>query len=362
LENFITRSVARKQAAWLGQRQRAWTRALRLPALAAIASNTRVGTTPHDVVFEHGTLRLLRYRREPPPTRREPVLFCYALVNRPYVLDLTPEKSVVHRYLERGFEVYMIDWGVPTNADRALTLYDYVSVRLARVIHFIRRAHSVGRVHLLGYCMGGTLSVLLTALEPELVGSLTLLAAPIDFSAQRSLLEVWTDRRHFDVDTFIDAHGNCPASFLQTCFLCMRPIENLLEKHIALWEHIDDLGFVRGYFALERWINDNVPVAGATFREFVKHLYQRNELVRGELRSNGRRVELRRIECPLLLLTAKHDHLVPPESTEAIRGHVGSRDITTMTTDAGHVGLVVSSKVHAAFWPAATSWLAERSV
>ena len=141
----------------------------------------------------------------------------------------------------------------------------------------------------------------------------------------------------------------------------MKPVENLLSKPIAFFEQLDDPQFVTSFFALDRWLNDNIPVAGETFREFVKHLFQQNQLVRGQLRLAERNVDLRRIDCPLLLLTAKNDHLVPPASTERLREHVGSRDVTAMMMDAGHVGLVVSGKAHKSFWPGAVRWLAERS-
>jgi polyhydroxyalkanoate synthase len=124
---------------------------------------------------------------------------------------------------------------------------------------------------------------------------------------------------------------------------------------------MDDPRSVSNHFALERWLNDNIPVAGETFRTFVRNLYQRNELVRGEFHVGGQRIDLRRITCPLLLLTASADHLVAPSSTEGIRPHVGSRDVTSMAISAGHVGLVVGAKAHATFWPEATRWTAERS-
>jgi polyhydroxyalkanoate synthase len=114
-------------------------------------------------------------------------------------------------------------------------------------------------------------------------------------------------------------------------------------------------------FAMEKWTNDNIPVAGETYREFVKELYQRNELVRGEFRLGEERVDLGRIDCPLLLLTASGDHLVPPSQTEGILPHVGSEDTKVMRLEAGHIGLAVSSKSHKRFWPEATAWLAERS-
>jgi polyhydroxyalkanoate synthase len=350
-----------RHAAWFAEQQRNWQRLLSVPRVVELACETRVGGTPHDVVFAEGTLRLLRYRRETPATFSEPVLFCYALINRHYILDLQPDKSVVQRYLDRGFDVYMIDWGIPSDADHRLTLDDYVCEFLARVVDFILREHARRDLHLLGYCMGGTLSALFAAVHPERIKSLTLMAAPIDFSGRESLLHLWTDRKYFDVDAFIDSYGNCPAFFLQSCFQLLKPVQNLLEKHLTLLDQLDDPRFVSSYFAMEHWVNDNIPVAGETFREFVKKFYQSNELVRGELRLGSKRIDLGRIACPLLILTAKKDHLVAPPSTVGILPHVQSRDVQTMEIDAGHVGLVVGGRAHEAFWPNTTRWLADRS-
>jgi polyhydroxyalkanoate synthase len=363
LNGLLTRPLKRFSArhdALIAEQKRAFDRLLRTPRVAQAALETRVGTTPHDVVFRMGTLSLLRYRRETPAVHREPALFCYALINRPYILDLQPDKSVVRRYLEQGFEVYMIDWGVPSHADRRLTLEDYVCSFLDKVVDFILREHRCRELHLLGYCMGGTLSALFTALSPERVRTLTLLAAPIDFSGRETLLNLWTDRKCFDVDAFVEANGNCPAWFLQLCFLYTKPIQNLVEKNLTFYEQMDDARFVSNYLAMERWVNDNIPIAGETFREFVKKLYQENQLVRGELSLGGRRVDLGRIACPLLLLTAKNDHLVSPASTNRINAYVSSREVKLMMIEAGHVGLVVSSKAHKTLWPDATRWLAER--
>ncbi len=343
------------------EQKKMWSRLWSVPGLFRQARETRVGTSPAEVVVREGTHKLLHYRRETPATYAEPILFCYALVNRPYILDLQPDKSVVQQYLKQGFEVYLIDWGVPTDADRTLGLEHYVCGFLQRAVEWIRERQATERVHLLGYCMGGTMAALFTALRPELVRSLTLLAAPIDFVGQDALLNLWTDPRHFDVDGVVEAYGNCPAWFLQTCFLLMNPVANLIEKNISFYEQMDDARSMTNHFALENWVNDGIPVAGEAFREFVKSLYQRNLLVKGELSLGGRRVDLARITCPLLLLTAKNDHLVTPASTEGIRPHVATPDIESMEIGAGHVGLVVSSRAHKSFWPAATRWLGDRS-
>jgi polyhydroxyalkanoate synthase len=332
------------------------------PAALALAAETRVGTTPCDVVHERGSHRLLRYRRETPARWAEPVLFCYALINRPYILDLQPDKSVVQRYLAQGFEVYIIDWGVPGHEERSLTLEHYVCEFLDEAIRIILREHGGEKLHLLGYCMGGTLAAMATALQPDRVRSLTLLAAPLDFEKKESLLNVWADRAYFDVDAFVDLHGNCPAWFLQACFQNTKPVQNLVQKNLSMFESLDDRRFMSNYFAMELWVNDNIPVAGETFREFVKSFYQENALVRGEVRLGGHRVDLRRITCPMLLLMARNDHLVAPSSTEGIRSRVGSTDIESVVVDAGHVGLVVGSKAQRTLWPEATRWLAARSL
>ena len=168
------------------------------------------------------------------------------------------------------------------------------------------------------------------ALEPDTLATLTLLAAPIDFSGRESLLNLWTDRRTFDVDAFIDAHGNCPAWFLQSCFQFMNPIRNFIDKAIAFYEQMDDPNSVANYFALERWLNDNIPVAGETFREFVNKLYQRNELVRGELRLGGRR----RRPAPHHLSAAAADRQErSPGGAGVDRGHPAARRIAGRDVD-----------------------------
>jgi polyhydroxyalkanoate synthase len=353
--------LEKQRQALFASQQRASRRLASVPGVLASALQARSDATPYEACLELGGVTLRRYRGQGAARHAEPVLICYALINRPYILDLQSGKSVVRQYLDDGFDVYLIDWGSPSHADRGLTLDDYVGKFLARAVDFVLETHGCPRLHLLGYCMGGTMAALFAATRPERVETLTLLAAPIDFSGRESLLNVWTDPRYFDVDRFVDTYGNCPAAFLQSCFLFTKPVQNLLEKSLGFYDKMDDARFVDNYFAMERWVNDNIPVAGETFRQFVKKLYQGNELIRGEFHLGHERVDLGRIRCPLLLLTAQADHLVPPASTLSLREHVASPDVESMSIDAGHVGLVVSSAAHRALWPAAVRWLRQRS-
>lgn len=338
-----------------------WERFLNAPKVPEIAQEVQVATTPHDVVYEEGTLKLLRYRNELSIDLAEPVLVCFALVNRPYILDLQPDRSVVRQLLKRGFDVYLIDWGVPTAADRTLRLNDYVNGFLKNVADFVCEHSESKQLNLLGYCMGGTMSTMFTALHPEMVRNLILMAAPIDFSGDEGLLQLWTREEYFDVDGLIDAFGNCPGSFLQASFQLMKPVQNFFEKYHTFYENLHDERFLENFFAMERWGNDNIPVAGETFREFVKMLYQKNMLVRDEMHLADVPVHLNQITCPLLMLVAQYDHLVPPSSTLALREYVGSKEIDEMVINAGHIGLAVSSKAHRQLWPEAVMWIADHS-
>jgi polyhydroxyalkanoate synthase subunit PhaC len=338
-----------------------WERVLAVPTVPRHATKVQVGTTPHDVVYEEDSLKLLRYRNDH-VTCREPVLICYALVNRPYILDLQPNRSVVEKLLKRGLNVYLIDWGVPTAADRSLRLNDYISGFMKNVSEFVLNQTGEEHLNLFGYCMGGTMSTMFTAIYPKLVRTLTLLAAPIDFAADQGLLKEWTKEEYFDVDRLVDAYGNCPGTLLQSAFQMMKPVQNFIEKYTSFFENMHDDHYLENFFAMERWGHDNIPVAGETFREFVKLLYQRNQLVNGkfQLRYDAP-VKLASIECPLLLLTADFDHLVPAASTLGIEPHVSSKEVKNMSIAAGHVGLAVSSKAHRKLWPDAANWIAEHS-
>ena len=106
--------------------------------------------------------------------------------------------------------------------------------------------------------------------------------------------------------------ATCPATFLQASFQMMKPVQNYYSKYITFFDKMDDDRFIENYFAMEKWTNDNIPVAGETFREFVKKLYQRNELAKGEFTLDNQPVDLKKITCPVQILMASADHLVPP--------------------------------------------------
>ena len=133
-----------------------------------------------DIIDKEGVFQLRHYQPLAKQKYATPLLIVYAFINRPYVLDFQPETSVIQKYLMAGFDVYMIDWGYPTAADQFLNLDDYVDY-IDRSVERIKSLTGVDRINLHGYCLGGTLSAIYTALRQKNIKNLVLQAAPIDF-------------------------------------------------------------------------------------------------------------------------------------------------------------------------------------
>ncbi|MBI4229093.1 MAG: class III poly(R)-hydroxyalkanoic acid synthase subunit PhaC, partial [Deltaproteobacteria bacterium] len=112
---------------------------------------------------------------------------------------------------------------------------------------------------------------------------------------------------------------------------------------------------------MEKWLNDNIPVPGEVFREFIKYCYQENLLVENKLRINGKIVDLSKIMCSVLNLIAEHDHLVAPASSKAFNDLISSKDKEAIIYPTGHIGMSVSSKSLRDLWPKVADWLIARS-
>jgi len=331
-----------------------------IPKAMEVARKVRVGATPSESIYRVDKLRLLHYETDVEQRFQPPLLFVFALVNRPYILDLRPGKSVVSHFVNSGFDTYNLDWGVPSDGDRFLDMEDYIERYLDDVVDRLRERSGCERINILGYCMGGSMSAMYAALHPEKVQNLILLAAPVDWSNRDHLLAKWTDASVFDVDKLIAVYGNAPPELLQGSFLLLKPVSTLVEKYFSFYDNLEDEKFLEDFFAMETWLNDNIPVAGEMFRQFVKYCMQENKLIRGKLRIGDRAVNLRNITCPVLNLTAEQDHLVPCGQSLPFNDAVGSSDRASITFPAGHIGMAVGSKANRELWPKVCDWLAER--
>ncbi len=332
-----------------------------LPRMWRGAGHHRGFATAHRVVLTNGPMRLLQFHRQDAPMWAEPLLICSAPVSRPGFLDLGGDRSVVRQMLAAGFDTYLIDWGVATAADQRLRLSDLVDGVLKSVVQFIRQRSRMPHFHLMGYCLGGTLATIFTALFPSVVKDLVLMSAPIDLGEENTLLKVWANQGSVDVGAALTAFGNCPGALLRSVFALVDPIHNLYGKYDELAARMHDVDYVDDFVALQRWANARVPVAQGVFRDVVELLYQRNLLARGKLTIHDVPVRLDRINCAVLLLTAIADRLVAPQSTTGLVARICSRDVKTLSLEGGHESLVISPQAHQCLWPDAAQWIADHS-
>ena len=320
-----------------------------------------VGCSARRAVWSHGKTTLYEYLpleavRVRPGAR--PLLVCFALVNRPYILDLQPDSSLVRRLLEAGRQVYLVDWGDPDDGDRQQELNDYLEQGLGGCVRHILTANGIEALDLLGVCQGGVLSLCYCALHPSQVANLVTLTTPVDFKTPGDLLSKWVRR----VDTELLARvGNVPGELLNALFLSLLPFRLLHQKYVRLLTARADQRAVEDFVRMERWIFDTPPQAAAALTQFVRWFYQENRLMRGTLELGGRTVDLKSVRQPLLNLYASADHIVPPAACSVMGRHVGSRDYTACAIDTGHIGMYVSRKAREEIPQRIISWLEARS-
>ena len=318
-----------------------------------------VGTAPKELVYEEDKLQLYHYAQENPVTCGEPVLIVYALVNRQYMLDLQPDKSIVRNLLQHGMDLYIIDWGYPTKADMYVTLDDYINGYLNTCVDIVRKRSGKDKINLMGICQGGTFCAIYSALYPGKVKNLVTLVAPFDFSTNDGLLFSWS--KNMNVDALVDTYRIVPGDFLNAGYMMLMPFTLNIRKYVDMLDLIEDKDKLINFLRMEKWIFDSPGQAGECLRQFLKDCYQDNKLVKGELKVGDNVVNLKNITMPLLNIYASADHLVPPSATKPLNDLVGSSDKSLYEFKGGHVGVFVGSKSQKELAPKISQWLHERS-
>ena len=345
------------------KRQLDRSRRLGISAMHLMADQPKaeVGTTPCDVVLKRDRMRLLHYHGGPENKAKPPILLVYALINRPYILDLQQDRSVVQALLRQGLDVYMIDWGKPMSGDRFLGMEDYVERYMDDCVERMMAISGQESLSMLGYCIGGYLASIYAYLHSEKIRNLAVMASPLDFDVDHGLLHLWTKTEYFNPNDVVEAFGNAPSDFLNGGFLMLDPLGNTLLKYINFLENLDDLKFVEMFLRMERWLSDGIPVAGTFYIDLIRDGYQRNLFVKNKLRVNGGKADIDKLTMPLLAIVAERDHIVPPESTLGLLDVAPSSDKTTMSFPTGHIGLSVGGEPHQTLWPKVARWFLDRS-
>ncbi len=332
-----------------------------LPERSAEMATIDVGQTPSEIVYQENKLDLLHYESRTDEQNEMPILVVYALINRPYILDLQPDRSVIRKLLDAGHDVYMIDWNEPSRLDQHLTIDDYVNRYIDNCVDEVRERSGQDSINILGYCMGGTKSAMYAALYPEKVNALGLMAAGLCFDGTGGVLEQWGDDQYFDPEDLTDTFGNAPSDLLDDGFALMDPVNNYVSKYVTLFENVESDDFVANFARMEKWLGDGIDMAGDTYAEFLEKIYQNNELYNNELYLDGEHVDIDNIDMPVLQILGEYDHLIPPEASKPFMDVIPSEDKEIIEYPTGHIGLSVSSSSHENVWSRVCEWYWEKS-
>lgn len=317
------------------------------------------GATERREVWSDGKVKLYRFIGDGKPSGRPPLLIVYALVNRPYMVDLQAGRSLVQKLLELGQDVYVLDWGYPDRSERFLTLEDYLLRYIDGAVDHLQALNDDEPVNLLGICQGGVFSLCYAALRTHKVRNLITMVTPVDFHTPDNMLSNWA--RHVDVDLLVDTLGNIPADLMNASYLMLKPFRLNVQKYVGLLDILDDKAALEDFLRMEKWIFDSPDLAGEAFRQFIKQFYQDNGLIKGTVHIGEEPVDLAELKMPLLNIYAEQDHLVPPAASRAMRDCVGSTDYSELGFRGGHIGIYVSGRAQREVPGAIHAWLQQRA-
>jgi len=323
--------------------------------LHATLPRPEIGTTPHTVIHTQNKLSL-KYYAPASPRCRTPVVVIPSMINKAGIVDLEPDRSLVRSLAEAGHQVYLVDWGIPGDEDAGQTVADTLLSLLHRAVDRACRHAGAPRTHLLGYCQGGTLAAMYTALRPARVSGLATFNAPVRFR-EGGRFRQFVDGAHIDLDALIPRDRLLPVEVMQLAFRLLDPMGNW-HKYAALDQIAEEPHRLRRTMARERWLEENVPMPGAFAREFIGRAYQDDALMEGDWQIAGERVDLRTITCPVAVFAAARDFIAPPASVMPLAEATGSSDVTAEVLDTGHIGIVVGAFGPRVFFPRLSAWFA----
>ncbi len=315
--------------------------------------------TPKELIYQEDKMKLYHYIPKVKKKTSVPTLIVYALMNRPYIMDIKQEKSFVKKLLEQGLDLYIIDWGYPTAEDRYITLEDYIEGYLGNAIDCIRQKNKVEKINILSKCQGGTFCTIYSSLYPEKINSLVTIASPIDFDIDDGIL--FKLSKDMNVDSLVDAYGIVPGWFLNMTFVSLKPYTLLVDKYIGVVDSLDNPKLLADFLSMEKWIFDSPGQAGEAYRKYMKDLWQENKLIKGEFMLGDKSVDLKNVTMPLLNIFGEADNLIPPSASKPLNDVVGSKDKEMVSYPVGHAGIVASSRSQKEIVPKIAKWILDRS-
>lgn len=320
-------------------------------------SDPTVGETPKHAIWKKNKSTLWHY----PAVEKKhkvPLFLVYSLFNKPFILDLSPGSSTIEGLTQLGYDVYLLDWGEPGYEDKNISLEDYIVDYLQKAVRRAIRHSGAEEISLLGYCLGGTIAAIYTAIAEEPIKNLVVATVPIDFSVDY-IPDQWSNalkNGKIDIGRFIDVYGLVPPQYVDTMFRSISA-PFYISPYVSLFHRAFDDKFVEQWRKMDKWTKGHVPFTGAAFKQLTNDLARDNKLVKGEMTVRGKKVDLANVKANLMIVVSKNDHLIPEEQSLPLLELVSSEDKGYELVSAGHVSLALSKK----FPLLLNDWLLSRS-
>ena len=336
-----------------------------------------VNQTPNEVLAQIGKTRIIHYfsgsnetttTRISSPRNASPLLMVYAPINRYHILDLSPNRSIVNKFVSIGFDVFLIDWGEEQSKDK-LTISDYIN-EMDQALEIISKITRKEKISLYGYSWGGTLCLIYCALHNSKIKNLILQSANLDFDKDDTVIAEWM--RNFPVEEFNNEFKEMFGHFIDLAFLMRNPLVHNTDrlKYALATKEYDIFQFVQNLWKISLWITDTPDLSSQFFSQFSIDLYQKNLLFKNQLSILQKRkliakeiapINLKNISVPILNIIGSKDDLVSPKSSMAITEAVASKDKKTIEIPLEHVELCISNDAHKNLWPEVVDWLLSKS-
>jgi len=327
--------------------------------LAAFSQGVnRYGTHPRTprppeppVFWRDGTTRVLDYGVG--DAGAPPVLVVPSLINRAYILDLTEQRSLMRHLAAQGLRPFLVDWGTPGAEEQNFDLTSYICWRLEPAVDEIFDATGQAPA-LLGYCMGGLLTLALAHRRPDRAAALAFLATPWDFHAGPAASIRMLDAMSPGLTAMIDHLGALPVDVLQAMFSSLDPYLTT-DKFRRFGAMQENSAMAQKFIALEDWLNDGVPLVGPVAKECLLDWYVGNTPAKGAWPVDGEAVTPETITSPSLVVIPKDDHIVPPGSAAALADAIPNAE--RLTLPAGHIGMVAGGRADTLLYQPLSQWL-----
>lgn len=287
-----------------------------------------------------------------------------------WIFDLMADRSLVRYFLAHGYDVYLIDWGSPNRDDKHLTLETYVGYWMPLAMKAIRKHSGSQQLSLLGYCMGGLLSLMyLASSKDREVLNLVTIASPVDMHKTLSgrLSALIEKPAHFvrkttgfRLDNLDDKLFHIPGPMLSFMFKMTNPL-GVVSSYIELLRNLGDDDYVARYMTMNEWFTNMPDYPGGTVQEVMRDMGLYNQMVRGRIKVGGVLANFADITANVLAFAGETDVIVSIPAAEAIMDVVSSSDKTFHVVPGGHAGVFTGSKAAHTTWALSAAWLSTRS-